>query len=166
MNTDYIKLLRDKKDKLLLEAAKIDDAISIFEKYINDSVSSISGNNEAVILKEETKKLPKGYDINDSLVKKLFFILNEKQRFLHNREIAEYINNLEPDNSIEDIISKLSPILSRFKNENELVNVRDGLSNIYVYWGSPKWLDESGKIKEEHKYIPIPKKKHFKIEIL
>lgn len=92
------------------------------------------------------------YPKNGSWWDKVVYILNEKQRFLHNREIAEYIVHKENRPDLEDVVASLSVHISRYKKEGRLEFYRVGSSNRNNFYGFRQWLNEDGTIKQGHEY--------------
>lgn len=93
-----------------------------------------------------------GYNRKSSLRKKVAFIFSQENRFLHARQIAEYLHEHEPKISITDFRNQLSPALGFLRRNKVIDNVKVGKSNVNIFWGSVKWLDKDGNILEGHGY--------------
>ncbi len=80
------------------------------------------------------------------------FIIRREDRFLHTREIAKLIHDIDPFASVDDIVKKLSPVISSLRVNNIIVKKKVGSANIHTFWGSKNWLDENGELKPGHEY--------------
>jgi hypothetical protein len=100
----------------------------------------------------EKVKMISGFPKNGSYLEKVFFIIKDANRFLHNSEIAETLSQYDK----KDIITlkrRVSAVLSHAKHEfDTLTSVRVGNSIKNTFWGSKEWLDDKGKVKKEHLY--------------
>ena len=143
------KLLQE-RDNLTKKIDAIDFAISIIQNQTSSSFKSSS----VVEGKANLRLSSNDYDPNWSMTKKALFILKKNRRFMHNREISEIAHNYEPDKSVEDFISQFSRALFRLsKEENRPVtNVKPDSNRRNTFWGSPKWQNEDGSIKEVKNY--------------
>ncbi len=100
-------------------------------------------------------KLDDGYPRKMSIENKVVFLIKNKQRFLHVREIANLLYEKEPgidNNAKKPLVRRLATILNIAQGKKKVVKFKVGSSNRNCFWGSIKWLDESGEIKPEHKY--------------
>ena len=86
------------------------------------------------------------------LVKKYLYILKTEKRFLHFREAAKILISLEGKGDETLITRALSNSAREIKQEKTIVKVMHESSQKKTFWGSPKWLDAKGKIKDEYMY--------------
>lgn len=95
-----------------------------------------------------------GYSAKWTLRKKIPFIIKAENRFMHIREIAKIMNELEPRIPESEFIPQISPTLSTLKkiSEYNLTNKRVGKSNIQTVWGAKTWLDQYNAIIPEYMY--------------
>lgn len=90
-----------------------------------------------------------------SAPQKMLFALKENNRFMKIREIAEYISNIT-DEDVDNLVTQLSRRTKYLKEKGKIVKHQHGNKRANSFWGSPKWLDSDGNIKNENKYI-LPK---------
>lgn len=136
-NKEIIESLKVKRDQLYSKIKSIDETIELLELETNRNGS---GDNSD------------GYNPSWKLSEKIEFFFKKEQRFLYNRELANFAHNREPGILAEDFLNKFSAVLSRLKKDNQITNVKIGKTLRSTVWGSAKWVDESGKIKKE--YLP------------
>lgn len=146
-NKEIIESLKKKRDDIQGKLKSIDETIELLESEQVDNSD--------------------GYDSSWQLTEKIEFFLQKEKRFLYNKELASFANAREPKVSINDFSNKFSAVLSRLKNDNQIENVRIGKSLRTTVWGSPKWLDESGKILKDYlpskEYNSVREKKKLEI---
>jgi hypothetical protein len=139
--------LEQLKKELLDRVKQVDITINTLRTI------SMSGSIDPVIdLSTSISNDYKDYDINASFRNKIAYVLNMKGRFLHVREIAKILHDIEPKNSIEDLIKKISPAISSLGQAGTIVKIKSGKSNINTFWGSKSWLDDNNKPKEGREY--------------
>lgn len=132
-NREIIESLKKKRDEFQKKINSIDETIELLEYGIsNDNNSS------------------DGYESEWSYKDKIEFFLKREQRFLFNREMAEFAHEKEPNISITDFANKFSNVLSRLKDENQLISIKIGKSLKSTIWGSPKWIDSTGDIIKDY----------------
>jgi hypothetical protein len=143
MNKEAVALLIKERDELLAKASLLNEIIAKYNT--NDAMQD--NNNIAIPFLSD-------YNPSANLIAKVQYVLKTEDRFLHVREIASMIVNLEKgtENDEDNYVKKLSPLLSRLKRENKIANFKIGNSNTNIVWGSPKWIDDNGKIKVQHMY--------------
>jgi hypothetical protein len=95
---------------------------------------------------------PKDYDDEWSIANKFIYLLKRENRFLHFREAAEFIVDLEGRGDIKDIAAKLTSGTNLIKKDGTIIKYQASNQLQDTFWGSPKWLDEAGKIKSGHEY--------------
>ena len=98
-----------------------------------------------------------------NLKSKTLFAIRELNRFVKNKEIAQYLNEQEPNVSVKEFITALSGPLFALKKEERIHKITLGTGNSNVYWGSAKWLNEDGTVKQEHLYLEEPKQEVIEI---
>jgi len=94
----------------------------------------------------------KDYDPKASFRTKIGYVITKEGRFLHVREIAKVIHDIEPSTSIKDLTKKISPAVSHLRRTGKIVKFKVGKSNVNSFWGSKSWLDDNGKPKEGREY--------------
>jgi hypothetical protein len=126
-------------------------------KSVNHAIKSLNGDEEIKdisVLDDSANETTKGIDLEYnkkwSNVDKFLYLLRKKQRFLHFREAAELIVELEGEGKANDLASKLSSATNQLKKSKQLVKIQPTKRNRETFWGIPKWLDEKGKAKPEH----------------
>ena len=118
-------------------------------KQLNDVTNAINslsggGSTEAVPLSGSDENSI-GYDSSWSLKNKFLFLLKQESRFLHFREAAEHICQLDGKGNPKELAGKISASCQEIKGKT-IVKYRVTKSNQDTFWGSPKWLDDSGEI--------------------
>ncbi len=83
---------------------------------------------------------------------KLAYVFRKENRFLHVREIAETMHNLEPRYDIKNILGKLSPAITFLRKQGTIVKVVVGKSHLNTFWGSKNWVNNDGSPKPQHMY--------------
>lgn len=92
-----------------------------------------------------------GFDRNLSYSDKFLFILKRENRFLHFREAAEFLVEIE-GGDVNFLIDKLTSGTSWIRKNGVIVKINPTNKNRDTFWGSPKWLDQEGNIIEGHDY--------------
>lgn len=141
-----IEALKERKEELLQEVKSLEASIRAMESkgygYISEPISE----------KPEVKT-DSGYNPELSFAKKFGYLLKKHKRFLHFREAAEMINELEGmKHDVSELTKKLSSGTQTLKGKNAIVKVKADSNNQNTFWGVPQWLKEDGTIKEEHMY--------------
>ncbi len=139
-----IDFLQDKKSKLVEELKSIEMVISGLMNDL-DKLPISYENIAANIINDE-------YDKEWSVSKKVIFIINYKNRFLHFREIAEVVIELEKidKDKVKDVSARLSIGCQHIKTAREIVKYQYGINNNSTFWGFPQWLDNNGKPLPEY----------------
>jgi hypothetical protein len=156
-----IETLEHQREQLIEELNSLDRSILILKNRVNSNSSNVSS---------ISKRLSSsGYDKTLSIPEKVIFILKQKNRFLRFREIAEIITEYEglDKKDVSALTNRLSNSCAELKTSKAIVKLSTDNSNINTFWGSPKWLDESGNIIKGHEYnaVVIEKKAKIKLEI-
>ena len=86
--------------------------------------------------------------------RKVASILVAENRFMHIREIANIIGQLEPDLKSETLAKDISVALFAAKKDRDTTLTSITIGNMLVdsFWGSKNWLDEKGIPKPKHMY--------------
>ena len=79
---------------------------------------------------------------------KILFSINDLKRFLHVREIAEYIIEREPTIKAQGFTDLIGRHIYKYKTDGLVVPYKVGTSHRNTFYGLPAWLDEFGKPKE------------------
>ena len=135
---EALKSLKQAESELIEKLKPIQESIASLEKTIAANTSS------------DTKE----YNPNWSASNKFLYLLKTYNRFLHFREAADLIIELEggSEKDAKDLVGKLSSGTTLLKNGKQIVKYKAGKSNQDTFWGVPKWLDEKGNVKPEHTY--------------
>lgn len=96
---------------------------------------------------------PKIYE--GTWIENILCIIKDKNRFLHNDEIAQELYATYSDKEKGKVKRRISAVLSSAFSKGEiesLTNYRFSKSRKDTVWGKKEWLDEDGKIKKEYLY--------------
>lgn len=95
-----------------------------------------------------------GYKTTASIREKVAQVLKNENRFLHYKQIVGKIAEMDGLNEQkkEKLRTSVLPAISALKSKGILTTVKVGNANVNTFYGSPKWLDQSGKPKTEHMY--------------
>tara|TARA_R110000823_G_scaffold75576_2_gene172915 strand:+ start:460 stop:1020 length:561 start_codon:yes stop_codon:yes gene_type:complete len=94
----------------------------------------------------------KKYNLNWDYIQKYKFILKTENRFLHFREAARILVEIEGKGDEKEWASLLTNSTRNLKRDGDLVKIQLGKSLTTCFWGSPKWLDDNGEPLPEHRY--------------
>lgn len=97
-------------------------------------------------------KIPK----DGTWIEKILFVIKDRDRFMHNQEIAEALHPYYSDKTVEQVKKRISGVLSKAlvnKTVDGLVNYRFTKSKKDTVWGKQAWLDENGKILQKYMYF-------------
>ncbi len=106
------------------------------------------------VVQKENAPIPSDLtkELKDATIpQKFLIVLKENQRFMKIREIAQFIKNVVGGNE-DEWTMRLSRTTGKLKEMDKIKGYKVGNSNSNVFWGSPKWLDNEGEIKEKYKY--------------
>lgn len=95
---------------------------------------------------------PLNYPYTGSVKNKMLFAINDMKRFLHVREIADYIIDREPTNDRQALIDNLGRHIYKYKKDGVISAIKIGSSHRNTFYGLPAWVDEFGKPKEGYGY--------------
>lgn len=157
------------KNKIALETAleqerELKDELSFLQAYIKRLKSKIG---DTLKHKEESQNvisdtkgsvtnenisIPEGYDNKLSIVKKFILLLKHHNRFLHFREVAEMMIEIDPTlGDSKKLAAKISAATTKLKGKH-IVKYQVDKDNRKTYWGIPDWKNEDGEIKEGHEF--------------
>jgi len=88
------------------------------------------------------------------VTKRIIKLIENKQHFLHNKQIAEILEEDFPELDEAQLSQKLSSALSNLKRQDKIMMYVDGRSSKKTYWGKKQWLD-NGKIKSGFEFKEI-----------
>lgn len=160
MNNDVFK---NAIDSLQLAKSTLESQL----QAINKAIQSLSGEevknemplvNKVEDLKSDTNQNETlDYSKDWFLPKKFLFFLQREKRFLHFREAAEYliqIEGIEGDKEAlcKEFSSRLSSATQTMKKSGEIVKIQSTAKVQDTFWGSPNWLDEKGRVKKGHEF--------------
>ena len=128
--------------------------------YIDDAISSLGEQLPVPNISDrtadhgKTKEKPNTFLYNESwtYTQKYQYVLKKSNRFLHFREAARIVIDLEGKGDEDHLTSRLGNSARDLKKDGKIVSIQHGNSKKYTFWGSPKWLDENGKIIAGHEY--------------
>ncbi|MGG7666043.1 hypothetical protein [Dyadobacter sp. BHUBP1] len=93
----------------------------------------------------------KDYDTKWSYPDKFIYLLKRENRFLHFREAAELIVEIEGGDPSR-ILAKLSSSTHVLKKRGVIIKFQASRKLRDTFWGSPKWIDGAGIIKEPYNF--------------
>lgn len=145
--------IKEAVDKLKLAKVELEAQL----ESVGNAIKALEGSNRSPTKNDLkipliTRKYAKDYDKEWSLPNKLLFLLKNENRFLHFREAATIVVELEDKGDIKILAGKISAGCGKLKREGVIIKYQIGSSNVNTFWGSPKWLDNEGNIKEGHEY--------------
>lgn len=154
-----------------MEANKIEIAIETLKerkryflnqvKSIDDSIRALGGSWDIESSNEIIEDTPiikasnvdKNYKADWSIKKKFAYLLKKHNRFLHFREAAEMINDLENKKyDISNLASKLSSGTQSWKADGTIVKFKVNDNNRSTFWGYKDWLDGEGNIVKGYEF--------------
>jgi len=159
-NKEAIEQLQATKNDLLRKAAQIDEAINTMKAMAGLNISNKTSSSGTT-----TNEIPltgkySDYPANEPIRNKLAYVLKKENKFLHIRQIAAILHEIESKTSVSDFITKLYPAIAELKKTNTIVKHSIGTSNVNTFWGSKNWLDSKKEIKKEHMFDEDQIKSH------
>lgn len=118
----------------------------------NDFSISATNKKEGAGNSRNLKDSISGYDENWNLKQKYLFILERENRFLHFKEAAQILINLEEKGDVKKVQSTLTTSTRPLKVKKIIVKVIVGGSSAHTFWGKPEWLNSKGDPKNEYMY--------------
>jgi len=138
-------------------AKDLKEAYDFAIKILKDGALNEVKEKEDFVGLENNKKYS-DYNSNWNLLNKFQYILKTENRFLHFREVASIIRNLEGQKESYFENKKLARALSsansirELKKKGIIVNVLHQKNIKKSFWGSSKWVDKNNDILPEHMY--------------
>lgn len=141
-----VSILEKERQELATKLTWLDDLIA---RHKSNGITKPDNNKgTTVTVNDAVNAYPFAKPVQD----RALFILKREGRFLHTREIATLMVEME-GGEIDEIVAKLSPRLSKLKNkEGVITNIQIGSSLRNTFWGSKKWLNIDNSVKSEHMY--------------
>lgn len=149
-NEDIIAELEATKNDLLKRAAQIDEAINTMRTL--GGLKSSAKTPPITSVSSQKSNVPDDYPVAAPIRLKLAYVLKKSNKFLHIRQIAEILHEIEPETDASSFITKLYPAIADLKKSGSIVKFSVDSTNINSFWGSKNWLDSNGQIKPEHNY--------------
>ena len=118
--------------------------------YENNSVLNVGITNPPNFEEKSNKDI-----YNGTWIENILTVIKNKNRFLHNSEIAEELYSTYSDKDELAVRRRISAVLSGANSKGDiesLTNYRFSKSIKDTVWGKKEWLNEQGKIKEEYMY--------------
>lgn len=119
-----------------------------------------------VVDKPEQTESPKNLSTyNGTWIENILTVIKNKNRFLHNAEIASELYKTYSDKDKNSVKRRISAVLSNSLSKGEiesLINYRFTNSIKDTVWGKKEWLDEQGEIKKEYMFTSKDKDKNNK----
>jgi len=140
------------KDSIQEALKSLQIAKSDLENQLNDvnkAIESLRGSGATSV----ASKL-NGYSEYNSdwgWANKFLFLLKQENRFLHFREAADIVCQLEGKGEPKDLAGKISASCQSIKGD-KIVKYQATKSNQDTFWGSPKWLDKNRDIIKGYEY--------------
>jgi hypothetical protein len=161
MNSTLLKILEQEKEQLLVKLSFIEQSIFTVKRYTANalSVDEAGKDKEAVDYSWLKKNMADTdryfyYDRRQPSKIKVLMIIKTEKRFLHVREIARVMLQLEGVSDVQSLLKKISPALSILKrNEvSSVTSVQVGSSHLNTFWGCKEWLSNDGQIEKAYMY--------------
>lgn len=146
-----IEVSEAEKAKLLQRVAFIDEQNEIYRGMLRFNLPT---NANQLSLTNHFSQNHIAYNPKASWVDKVWFFIEKEKRFVHSREIREFILTKEPNQDQKELLRRVSGALARLKKEKTIVSHKAGKTNLSFVWGVPQWLDEHGEIKGDYEYKP------------
>lgn len=96
----------------------------------------------------------KAYFEEKAFKRKVASILVAENRFMHIRELAEIVGQLDPNLKSDSLAKDISVALFAAKKDRDTTLTSITIGNMLVdsFWGSKNWLDDNGNPKPKHMY--------------
>ena len=157
--SDTLKHLKAVETDLVAKLENVRKTIASFEydgynQEVKSEVNNKSEDQRDTSVLSDKSKPPYAdqYDLDWGLASKFLFLLKMEDRFLHFREAGELIVRLDGEGDPKLVGRKLSSSTLKLKKGGVIVKYQASQQNRDTFWGSPKWLNEDGSIKEGHGY--------------
>ncbi|EWH14724.1 hypothetical protein KLA_02812 [Cellulophaga geojensis KL-A] len=149
MNTK--EFLTKRISELEKELTGLKAALSAYENIdlAPNLVENLKTPLETQVLNNKTKVY------NGTWIENILTVIKNKNRFLHNIEIASELYSTYPDKDKDSVKRRVSAVLSNALSKGDidsLTNYRFTKSIKDTVWGKKEWINEEGKIKKEYMY--------------
>lgn len=144
-STGFVEALDSIRDQVFDLLSYIDETI----EKVGGGVTEKPADKSKIDIKSKELSY---YSPSWSFIKKFVFVLKSENRFIHFREAAKIIKDLDGSGHIDDLTHRLSNATRKLKKSGKLVKVQHGNSLKNTFWGLPKWLNDDGSIKEGYQY--------------
>lgn len=156
MSEISLKTLVKERDILLRKIEVIDLAIKEYENT-EENLEIVIGEDGNYQLEFKSyindTKPADGFPKKSTWLNQIIYILESRQRFMNNNELAEALTNYYYDYNVHKMKRKVSVVISAaYKADriNGLIKIGTTKSAKDALWGFDKWLNENEGIKEEH----------------
>ena len=147
-------------DSLLLAKSALESQL----ESVNNAIKSLGGKIDGKVGTAQpvsiggttiAKTNDSDYNKDWALPTKFLYFLKREQRFLHFREVADLmiqVERIEGDIPAisRDLSGRLSAATRPMKVKGEIVKYNATPRHQDTFWGIPKWLDENGAVKPGH----------------
>lgn len=157
INMDTKEFLNRRISELEKELSSLRAALSAYER--SSSKSNINSEYDTDLQEVSNEK----YD--GTWIENILTVIKNKNRFLHNIEIANELYSSYADKDKKSVKRRISAVLSSALSKGEidsLTNHRFSNSIKDTVWGKKEWLDEQGQIKKEYMYTSKENNKNNK----
>lgn len=162
MNTK--EFLTNRLSEVKIELGKLKTELVFLEKTLSDYPETEISSLEITDHKDVEGK-PNKDIYNGTWIENILTVIKNKNRFLHNSEIANELYSSYKDKDKNSVKRRISAVLSNALSKGDiesLVNYRFTNSIKDTVWGKKEWLDEQGKIKKENMFTSKDKDKNNK----
>ena len=101
-----------------------------------------------------------GYNKTWNFAEKFYYLIKREGRFLHVREAAEMIIELEGGYLMETA-HRVSTHSTSLRRSKKIVKYQINKAPTKTFWGLPEWLDYNNEICKGHEINPINRRKPF-----
>jgi hypothetical protein len=159
MEQDMLKILEQERAGLLLKLSLVEQTILAYRSgLLNLSNAAVHDTSYPLALLSDERKAVlikyADYDSQLNVKKKVIKIIFTEGRFLHVREIARILQQLDNASSTDFLIRRISPALSMLKRLplSPIVSVAVDNCHFNTFWGSRDWLTTTGDINPSNMY--------------
>lgn len=156
MQTDILlTALLDKKSDIISQLGKFEELKSQLDTVVT-TINKLYPDYQDIEVtvskgKPVVTAILNGYDKSWTWKAKVAYAINAKNRFLHVREIAEYLRSQEQSDDVEFYLEKVRTQTGVLKGEGAIVRFTEGKNLSHSFWGSPNWI-KNGTILHGHEY--------------
>ena len=156
MSEINLKTLLQERDRLLKKVEVVERAIKEYEDE-SEHLKIVMDNDGNYVLEFKSylnEKMPlDGFPIKDTWLNQILYILQNRNRFLSNQEIAKALTDYHYDFNVDKMKRKVSVVISAaYKTDKVIGLTKVGTTKSAkdALWGFDDWLTGDKKIKEEH----------------